>query len=75
MTKQLKRPRRELTEGVVKVFLSHQLQILLNGFGGQRVLPEDQHIVVCTAVHLRHHQVCQEVLSRRKRSWISGPQQ
>ena len=51
-----------LTQRVVQVLLPHQLQIFLDGLGGQRVLPEDQHVVVRTAVHLRHHQVRQEVL-------------
>lgn len=36
----------------MQVFLSHQLQIFLDGFGSQRVLPEDQDVVVGTAVHL-----------------------
>ena len=54
-----------LTQRVVQVLLSHQLQVLLDGFGGQRVLPEDQDVVVGTSIHLRHHQVGQEVLNMR----------
>lgn len=50
------------TQGVVQVLLSNQLQIFLHGLSGQRVLPEDQDIVLTAAVHLRHHQVGQEVL-------------
>lgn len=55
------------TQGVVQVLLSHQLQVLLHGLGGQRVLPEDQHVVLAAAVHLRHHQVGQEVLKGQQR--------
>lgn len=58
---------RVFTEGVVQVLLSHQLQVLLHGLGGQRVLPEDQHVVLAAAVHLRHHQVGQEVLKGQQR--------
>lgn len=41
-----------VTQCVMQVLLPNQLQVLFDGFGGQRVLPEDQHVVVGAAVHL-----------------------
>lgn len=50
------------TQGVVQVLLAHQFQVLFNGLGGDGVLSEDQDVMVPTTVHLRHHQVSEEVL-------------
>lgn len=41
-----------VTQCVMQVLLPNQFQVLFDGFGCQRVLPEDQHVVVGAAVHL-----------------------
>lgn len=61
-----------LTQGVLQVLLSHQLEVLLDGLGGERVLSEDQVLVLAAAVHLRHHQVREEILQREERENKSG---
>ena len=61
-----------LTKCIVQVLLSHQFEVLLDGFSGQRVLPKDEHVMVGTSVHLRHNQVCQEVLREEGRKERGG---
>lgn len=46
--------------------MPHQFEVLLDGFGRQRVLAEDQVLVLPAAVHFRHHQVRQEVLKGKQ---------
>lgn len=46
----------------MEVLLPHQLEVLLNGLGGDGVLSEDQDVMFSATVHLRHHQVGQKVL-------------
>lgn len=50
------------TQRILKVFLPHQFEVLLDGFGGQGVLPEDEVLIFPAPVHLGHHQIRQEVL-------------
>lgn len=51
-----------LTKGVLQVLLPHQLEVFLDGLGRQRVLSEDEVLVLAAAIHLGHHQVREEVL-------------
>lgn len=55
-----------LTEGVLQVLLPHQLEVFLNGLGRQRVLSEDEVLVLAAAIHLGHHQIREEVLPIEK---------
>lgn len=48
----------------MQILLTHKFEILFYGFGGQCVLPEDQHVMICTPIHLRHDQVCKKVLRK-----------
>lgn len=54
-----------LTQSILKIFLAHEFEVLLDGFGAQRILTKDQVLVLATSVHLRHHQIRQEVLDEQ----------
>lgn len=60
------------TNGILEVFLSNQLEILLYGFGGQGVLPKNEVFAVHETVHFRHGHVGQEVLPGRGRREAAG---
>lgn len=61
-----------LTEGVLQVLLPHQLEIFLDGLGCQRVLSEDEVFVLAAAIHLRHHQIREEVLRIERNDLLAG---
>lgn len=61
-----------LTEGVLQVLLPHQLEVFLDGLGCQRVLPEDEVLVLATAIHLGHHQIREEVLRVERNDLLAG---
>lgn len=54
-----------LTQCILEVLLSYQLEVFLNSFGSKCVLPEDQDIMFSTTIYLSHHQICQEVLREK----------